>query len=71
MSGVAPIGHLSDFQPRRKDEEVERMEKVATQPPPDEKPLAALNGQVEKEAEKTTLYSFKYTGKGSFIDKIF
>ncbi|BCS87206.1 hypothetical protein [Pseudodesulfovibrio sediminis] len=71
MSGVAPIEGASEYHPKHKDLEVDRLEQTSTQPLPDEKPVVALNGDAAKQAEKTTIYGFQYTGKGSFIDNVF
>ena len=69
MSIVAPVGPASEYRPRREDE-LERIEPANKQPVED-KPPAAVDADVQKQAEKTTLNDFKYTGKGSFVDKIF
>ena len=69
MNGVAPVGPAPDYLPRR-EEELDQVA-PASQPSPDLKSESAVKADVVKQAEKTTVYDFQYTGKGSFIDKIF
>ena len=37
----------------------------------DEKPETLFKADSVKQAEKTTIQDFQYTGKGSFIDRVF
>jgi len=71
MSGVTPIGPLSEYHPNR-DEERDRVEQVSPeQPAQDEKSHSMVLGAEQKQDAKTTIQNFQYTGKGSFIDKVF
>lgn len=69
MSGVAPLGPASEYRPKREDE----LERVgpSSQPPAEDKLPSAIQADAQKQAEKTTVQDFRYTGKGSFIDKVF
>ena len=69
MSGVVPLGSVTDYQSRR-EEELERID-PPRKPLADEKPEPLFKADSVKQAEKTTLQDFQYTGKGSFIDKVF
>lgn len=71
MSGVAPIGPLHETSPNLKEEEMDRLSQPTTQPPSDETSPQVVKNDAQKKAENTTLYSFQYTGMGSFIDKVF
>ena len=69
MSTVAPIGSAREYLARR-EEEPERV--IPSEPPSSsEKTPSEIKADVVKQAEKTTLNDFQYTGKGSFIDKVF
>lgn len=70
MSGVAPIGPLQEFSPNLKEEEMDRLDS-STQPPAQDTPPPVVKNDAEKKAENMTLYAFRYTGTGSFIDKVF
>ncbi|AMK11764.1 MAG: hypothetical protein AB7E51_08850 [Pseudodesulfovibrio sp.] len=70
MDVVAPAGPVLDYQTRR-EEELERVSRTSRPPEPDDKPPAEVKADSVKQAEKTTLNDFQYTGKGSFIDKVF
>lgn len=69
MNGVAPATPALDYQPRR-EEELDRVSQ-ASRPELDDKSPAEVKADSVKQAEKTTLNDFQYTGKGSFIDKVF
>ena len=71
MSGVAPIGPMQEFSPNRRDDEIDRLEQSSSLPPSDDPQSQVVHGTEQKQAEKSTLYDFKYTGLGSFIDKVF
>ncbi|BDQ36240.1 hypothetical protein SYK_06000 [Pseudodesulfovibrio nedwellii] len=70
MSGVAPIGSVNEYQPLTREDERERIE-PDNQPPVHEKSTEAVQGAIRKQSENETIYGFKYTGRGSFIDKVF
>ncbi|MGE4422910.1 MAG: hypothetical protein AB7D39_11490 [Pseudodesulfovibrio sp.] len=69
MSGVAPIGFASEY-PLRREEEPEPVS-PPEEPKDEVKIPAEVKSDAAKQAEQTTLYDFRYTGKGSFIDKVF
>ncbi|MBG0789937.1 MAG: hypothetical protein H0S80_05490 [Desulfovibrionaceae bacterium] len=72
MSGVAPIGPMQEYSPNHREEEIDRMEKPSsTQPPTTETSPQVIKSDARKKAENATLYGFRYTGTGSFIDKVF
>lgn len=78
MSGVVPIGSTQEYSPKRREEELARMERMerlnkkeTALPPKDETPLQVVRDDAQKRAENATLYNFRYTGTGSFIDKVF
>lgn len=71
MSGVVPIGPMQEFSPNLKEEEMDRMEQKTTQPPTEDTAPQVVKSDAEKKAENATLYGFRYTGMGSFIDKVF
>ncbi|EGB13710.1 hypothetical protein DND132_0493 [Pseudodesulfovibrio mercurii] len=68
MSAVAPIGSTPDYLPRqeKEPEPVPQAERAGEVKTPTE-----VKSDAVKQAEQTTLYDFRYTGKGSFIDKVF
>ena len=72
MSGVAPIGPMQDYSPNQREEEIDRMEQSSsTQPSTTETSPQVVKSDSQKKAENATLYGFRYTGVGSFIDKVF
>ncbi|WP_319584833.1 hypothetical protein [uncultured Pseudodesulfovibrio sp.] len=75
MSGVDPIGSTPEYLFRREHElEQQRdLDKVsrAEQPKEEVKSVSEVKSDAARQAEQTTLYDFRYTGKGSFIDKVF
>lgn len=70
MSGIAALGPMSEYLPNRPEEEPERIE-PKDQAPKDEMPSPLVKAADQQQAEKTTIQAFQYTGKGSFIDKVF
>jgi hypothetical protein len=69
MNGVAPIGSAPEY-PLRREEEPEQVsppKRTGTEV----KSVAEVKLEAAKQAEQATLYDFRYTGKGSFIDKVF
>ena len=71
MSSVAPIGTMQEVSPTLRDEEMDRAEQKATQPLATETSPQVVKSDIQKKAENATLYGFRYTGMGSFIDKVF
>ena len=75
MSGVAPIGSTPEYLFRREQaqEQERELEKVSRseQPKAEVKSVPEVKSDAARQAEQTTLYDFRYTGKGSFIDKVF
>ena len=71
MSGVAPIGPMQEASPNLREEEIDRMGKSSSQPPSNETSPQVVKSDAQKNAENATLYGFRYTGTGSFIDKVF
>ncbi|MBI9078200.1 MAG: hypothetical protein JEY79_00485 [Pseudodesulfovibrio sp.] len=70
MSGIAALGSMSEYLPNRTDEEPERIE-PANQVPNDEVQSPFIRAADQQQAQKTTMQAFQYTGKGSFVDKVF
>lgn len=71
MSGVAPIGTMQEVSPTLREEEADRADQATTQPPATETSPQVVKSDLQKKAENATLYGFRYTGMGSFIDKVF
>jgi hypothetical protein len=75
MSGVAPIGSTPEYLFRREHEleQQKELEKVTRteQPKEEVKSVPEVKSDAARQAEQATLYDFRYTGKGSFIDKVF
>jgi len=71
MSGVAPIGPMQEFSPNLREEELDRVELKSTQPPMEDTSPQVVKSDARKQAENATIYGFRYTGMGSFIDKVF
>ena len=70
MSGVAPIGSVNEYWPISRENDRERVESDSPPLEPD-KSSVAVESAVRKQSEKETIYGFQYTGRGSFIDKVF
>lgn len=68
MSSIESIEPLSEYAPRQ--DEVERVESTDDQPK-DDVMVPYVQAASVKQDHKTTIQSFHYTGKGSFIDRIF
>ncbi|WP_272699745.1 hypothetical protein [Desulfovibrio sp. Fe33] len=69
MNGVAPMGPASEHWSGR-EEPAERI--IPSERTSDDvKTPAEVQADAVAQAEKTTLNDFRYTGKGSFIDKVF
>lgn len=70
MSAVAPIGSTPEYSPGR-EEEPKRVPPAEERTTDEVKTLPEVKAESAGQAERTTLYDFRYTGKGSFIDKVF
>lgn len=72
MSGIASIGSMSEYlPPKRSEDESERIEPFNQPSKDDELQAPVVKASAQQLAEKTTVQGFQYTGKGSFIDKVF
>lgn len=73
MSIMAALGPLSEYAPTRseKREDVEAAQEQSTEQSQDDFMAAFTKSANEQQDQKTTVQSFQYTGKGSFIDKVF
>jgi hypothetical protein len=69
MSGVDPIGSTPEYLLRREEEQVQASR--PEEPKAEVKSVPEVKSDAAKQAEQSTLYDFRYTGKGSFIDKVF
>ena len=69
MSGIAALGPMSEYLPYRDEEEPKQVKPVNQ--PSDEVQSPVVKAVDQQLAEKTTVQEFQYTGKGSFIDKVF
>lgn len=69
MSSIQSIEPLSEYAPREEDR-VERVESTDDQPK-DDVMVPYVKAASTSQDHKTTIQSFQYTGKGSFIDRIF
>jgi hypothetical protein len=69
MNGVASMDPASEYWTGREQqtERVSPSERMSD----DVKTPAEIQADAVAQAEKTTLNDFRYTGKGSFIDKVF
>jgi len=70
MSGIASIGSMSEYLPDRDNLEQRKIDSV-DKDAKDDSPAPYVRAADAQLSEKTTLQGFQYTGKGSFIDKIF
>lgn len=70
MSSIGALEPLSEYAPNRYEEKREDIEPVKDQPK-EEIQTPVVQAAAEQQDQKTTMNQFQYTGKGSFIDKIF
>lgn len=70
MSSIAALESVSEYAPNRYEEKREDIEPVKDQPK-EESQVPVVQSAAEQQDQKTTVQSFQYTGKGSFIDKVF
>lgn len=70
MSVIAPIDEMREYVPEMHDDKPDNIEPVM-----DQSGEAAQVSQVraadEQVSQKTSVQGYQYTGKGSFIDKVF
>lgn len=69
MSSIQAIDPLSEYGPTRQEEskETESFEASLME----EARVPFVQAASQQQDTKTTIQSFQYTGKGSFIDKVF
>lgn len=70
MSGISPLEAKSGYTPDRFEHRREDIEPVTVEPKVEDQSQAVLAAEQQQD-QKTTVQGFQYTGKGSFIDKIF
>ncbi|QGY41173.1 hypothetical protein GM415_13885 [Pseudodesulfovibrio cashew] len=70
MSSISPLEPMSEYSPERYEEKREEIDPLQAQPNEDAR-TPVVKAAVEQQDAKTTLNAFQYTGKGSFIDKVF
>lgn len=70
MSGISPLEATSEYAPNRFEEKREDVEAVKAEPR-EESQTQNVQAAVHQQDQKQTIQGFQYTGKGSFIDKIF
>lgn len=70
MSGISPLESMSEYAPNRYEDKRDEVEPVKAEPREESQTPAVLSA-VEQQDHKNTLQAAQYTGKGSFIDKIF
>lgn len=70
MSGITPIDAKSGYAPDRLEQRREDAEPVNAEPKVDNQ-AQAVQAAEKQQDQKTTVQGFQYTGKGSFIDRIF
>lgn len=70
MSGIEALESISEYAPNRYEEKREKIE-PAKEMPNEQIQASKVQASVEQQDQKTTVQGFQYTGKGSFIDKIF
>ncbi len=70
MSGISPLEALSEYAPNRHEDKRDDVETVRAEPR-EESQTQNVQAAVNQQDQKNTIQGFQYTGKGSFIDKIF
>ncbi|QJB57696.1 hypothetical protein [Pseudodesulfovibrio sp. zrk46] len=70
MSSIAALESMSEYAPNRYEEKREDVEPVKDQPR-EEIQTPVIQAAAEQQDQKNTMNAFQYTGKGSFIDKVF
>ena len=70
MSSISLLESMSEYAPNRYEPKREEIEPLDSQPK-EEIQTQAVQNAADQQDQKHTLNAFVYTGKGSFIDKIF
>jgi len=70
MGGISPLEPMSEYAPNRYEDKREDIEPVKDQPR-EEIQTQNVQAATQQQDQKNTIQAFQYTGKGSFIDKIF
>jgi hypothetical protein len=70
MSEITPLESVREYFPRREEEDSKQIE-PEKQVQNKELHAPVVKAADQQQAEKTTVQGFQYTGKGSFIDKVF
>lgn len=70
MSSISALEPMSEYAPNRYEDKREDIEPVKSQPR-EEIQAPVVQAASDQQDQKNTLNAFQYTGKGSFIDKVF
>lgn len=70
MSGISPLESISEYAPNRYEEKREDVETVKAEPR-EESQTQHVQAAIQQQDQKDTIQGYQYTGKGSFIDKVF
>ena len=70
MSDIGALESISEYAPNRFEEKRDEVEPVREEPK-EQIQAAPVQAHMEQQDQKTTIQAFQYTGKGSFIDKVF
>ena len=70
MSGIAPLDSTGEYAPNRYEEKREDVDLVKAEPR-EESQIQTVDVPTQQQDQKNTIQASQYTGKGSFIDKIF
>lgn len=70
MSSISALEPMSEYAPNRYEDKREDIEPVKSQPL-EEIQAPVVQAASDQQDQKNTLNAFQYTGKGSFIDKVF
>lgn len=71
MSGIASVGSMSEYLPPERLEDEQEQVTPVKKSDDESQPAPVIQASAQQQAEKTTTQAFQYTGKGSFIDKVF
>lgn len=70
MSSISALEPMSEYAPNRYEQKREEVEPLETQSK-EEIQTPVVQSAAEQQDQKHTINAFQYTGKGSFIDKVF
>ena len=70
MSGISPLESTSEYAPNRYEGKRDDVETVMAEPR-EESQTQNVQAADQQQNKKHTIQGFQYTGKGSFIDKVF